>query len=193
MKSVKNLPENYREILSVDLQKNRRQMLTVNGLALLVMLVMIILGIILRPIDPEQLLDKPTLLLTWLIIIVVGSILYIALHELTHGVFMYAYSKAKVSYGFTGMYAYAGSDVYFAKLPYIVIALAPIVIWGIVLFVLNLTLPSEYFWPVYFIQITNISGAAGDAYVTAKFSTLPADILVRDTGTSMTVYSRAEG
>jgi len=42
---------------------------------------------------------------------------------------------------------------------------------------------------IFFLQITNISGAAGDIYVAAKFSRFPADILVKDTGVDMTVYS----
>ena len=42
---------------------------------------------------------------------------------------------------------------------------------------------------MYFIQITNISGGAGDLYVTFKFSRMPSDILVQDSGVGMTVYS----
>ena len=36
----------------------------------------------------------------------------------------------------------------------------------------------------------NISGAAGDLYVSWKFTKLPADILINDVGVSMTVYSK---
>lgn len=189
MKSRETLPENYKEIMAVDLQNNKKQMLLVNGVALVVMIIMIVLGIAFRPLDLEIYIDNPILGFIHIAILLVGTVVYMVLHELTHGVFMYGYSKVKPRYGFTGLYAYAGSDVYFTKLPYIVIALAPVVIWGIVLLILNLTLPAEYFWPVYFIQITNISGAAGDGYVTARFCTLPRDILVRDTGVAMTVYS----
>ena len=45
---------------------------------------------------------------------------------------------------------------------------------------------------VYIIQIANISGAAGDYFVTFKFSRFPKDILVRDSGTAMRVYSRVD-
>lgn len=60
---------------------------------------------------------------------------------------------------------------------------------GIVLAVLQFAVPDSWAWIVYFIQIINISGAAGDIYVTYKMSRLPADILVNDVGVSMTVYS----
>ena len=88
------------------------------------------------------------------------------------------------------MYAFAGSDDYYAKKPYIFIALAPIVVWGIVLAVINLLVPRQWFWMVYLIQVINLSGAAGDLFVTVKFSRLPKDILVRDYGVGMRVYSK---
>jgi hypothetical protein len=88
------------------------------------------------------------------------------------------------------MYAYAGSEAYFNKKSYIIIALAPVVIWGAVLGVLCAVLPQSWFWVVYLIQIGNISGAAGDFYVTFKFLKLPKDILVNDTGVAMTVYTK---
>ena len=69
------------------------------------------------------------------------------------------------------------------------IALAPIVLWGIVLAALNMLVPVEWFWVVYIIQIGNISGGTGDLYVTWKFSKMPDDILVHDSGIEMEVYS----
>ena len=119
-----------------------------------------------------------------------GYIAYIVLHELVHGVFMKCFSGIKPKYGFTLMYAYAGSSAYFNKKSYIIIALAPVVIWGAVLGVLCAVLPQSWFWVVYLIQIGNISGAAGDFYVTFKFLKLPKDILVNDTGVAMTVYTK---
>ena len=96
----------------------------------------------------------------------------------------------KVKYGFKGSYAYAGSDDYYSKGAYIFIALAPVVLWGVVLLATNLFMPREWFWVVYFIQICNISGAAGDFFVTFKFSRMPSDILVKDYGVGMEVYSK---
>lgn len=198
MKSTVTLPDCYREILSVDLQKNKKLALLVNGLALLIAAVMVTAYIIFGPsLEVYLILDNSArgwtlnfpLVIVCLLIAGVGTLVYIILHEATHGVFMYGFSRVKPRFGFTLMYAYAGSDAYFAKLPYIVIALAPVILLGGVLLALNILLPTEYFLPVYFIQIMNISGAAGDFYVTARFISMPKDILVRDTGVSMTVYS----
>ena len=154
-----------------------------------IMIIMIAVGILISPVSSIFVYESSKSALLQLLIISVGSIVYIVLHELIHGLFMYLFSKVRAKYGFTGLYAYAGSDAYFAKAPYIVIALAPIVVLGIVLLILNILLPSSFFWSIYIIQITNISGAAGDLYVTFKFTKLPRDILVRDDGVAMTVYA----
>lgn len=59
-----------------------------------------------------------------------------------------------------------------------------------VLLILNLIFQETWFWVIYFIQIMNISGAAGDLYVTYRFSKLSKDILINDTGIAMTIYSK---
>ena len=67
----------------------------------------------------------------------------------------------EVKYGFHGLYATAGSNDYYDKSSYILIALAPIVIWGIVLAIANLIVPIEWFWIVYTVQVMNIGGCGG--------------------------------
>jgi hypothetical protein len=99
------------------------------------------------------------------------------------------FGTKKVKYGFTGLYAFAGSADYYPKLPYIAIALAPVVLFGIIFAVALPFVPEKWFWVVYILQLSNIAGAAGDFYVTVRFFGMPKDILVHDSGTSMTVYS----
>lgn len=193
MQNRLQLPPNYRCVLRIDLQKDKKLALLVNGLAIAIAVVLLIPGNMAVPItrlsDTD---DGMGVYFARLIVLLVGMVVYMVLHELVHGIFMRHYSKAKVRYGFTGLYAFAGSDAYYAKVPYIVIALAPVVVWGLVLAVLCAVVPQGWFWVAYLIQIINLSGAAGDLYVTVKFFSLPADILVQDTGTAMTVYAPEE-
>lgn len=191
MKDFAVLPEGYKEIKQIDLQKDKKLAGVVTGLALIVMAVMVIPMLFIVPIK-SFMADGKIMYLAKLGVIVVGMIVYIVLHELVHGIVMKYYSKIKPTYGFTGMYAYAGSSAYFCKKHYIIIALAPIVLWGVVLLILNLIVPTGWFWVVYLIQMMNISGAAGDLYVSVSFSKLPADILINDTGVNMTIYSGEE-
>ncbi len=191
MKSTDKLPENYREIMKIDLQKNKKQAITVNVIATGIAVLFAVIGCLIVPIGE---LFKMEPLYDYFLrfgAIALGSVLYIILHEAVHGIFMKRYCTAKVRYGFTGMYAYAGSDGYYCRREYVIIALAPIVIWGIVLALLNLFTSPAWFWVVYFIQITNLSGAGGDIYVSYLMSRLPKDILVNDTGVSMTVFAPA--
>ena len=60
---------------------------------------------------------------------IVGYIAYIILHGLTHGAAMQLLGGIKVQFGFTGLYAYAGSESdYFGKIAYRIIALAPLTV-----------------------------------------------------------------
>lgn len=191
MKSVETLPDGYKEAFTIDLQKDKKLALVVNGLAAAIGIVLALLAhFLIVPIgklfEIEPILDY----ILRFAAILVGSIVYIILHEAVHGIFMKRYCTAKVNYGFTGMYAFAGSEGYYCRRHYIIIALAPVVIWGIVLAILNVFTNEAWFWVVYFIQISNLSGAAGDMYVTYRMMKLSPDILVNDTGVRMTVYEK---
>ena len=123
-------------------------------------------------------------------IIAVSTFAYIILHEAVHGIAMKCFGAKKVSFGFKNMYAFAGCNEYFSKSSYITIALAPVVVWLIVLCVVNAIVPIGYFWVVYIVQIINVSGAAGDIYVTIKFLKLKKDVVIQDTGTEMMVFEK---
>lgn len=191
MKAVDHLPEGYREIDTVDLKKNKALAVFVNVLAAVIAVAMVIPMHFIVPIDflfsMEEGMQAYMFRFVGLLVLL---ILYMVLHELVHGIAMRLCGTKKVKYGVTGVYAYATSDDFYDKKTYIFIALAPVVLWGIVLAVVNLFVSGPWFWVVYFIQINNISGAAGDLYVTARFSRLPGDILIRDYGVGMTVFSK---
>lgn len=191
MRSYSELPEDYTEILQIDLQKNKRLMLLVNALAIAIGVIMAVPMHFYVPIGSLFSMDKGLFAYSVrFAALVVLMVVYMILHELVHGAAMKLCGTKKVKYGFTGMYAFAGSTDYYPKKPYIFIALAPVVLWGAVIALINPFVPSEWFWVVWLLQIINISGAAGDIYVTCHFSRLPADILVRDHGTGMKVYGR---
>ena len=191
MKAARTLPEGYQEIFTIDLQKDKKTALKVNLLAVLIGVCLAVPMHFLVPISTAfgmrgGLLAYSIRFVALLLLLT----LYIVLHELVHGVAMKLCGTKKVRYGFTGLYAFAASDDFYGKKAYIFIALAPIVLWGIVLAVVNLLVPVEWFWVIYFVQITNLSGAAGDLFVTIRFSRLPKDILVQDYGVGMKVFSR---
>ena len=197
MKSLNNLPENYREYYSVDMQNNKKMMLVINFIAILIGVAMVLaVGFFIPPstltggVEPSS--ERLMNISIKFVVVAILSIVYIILHEAVHGIAMKICGTKKVKYGFTGVYASAGSDDYYDKKSYIFIALAPVVLWGIVIAIANFLVPRDWFWVVYIIQIANISGATGDYFVTFKFSRFPKDILVRDSGSAMKVYSRVD-
>ena len=193
MRSFPKLPDGFVEIYSIDLKKNKKAALLVNALAIIIGVALAIIGHFIVPITTLFSMDSGiTMYMLRLLVLVISLILYIILHELVHGIAMKICGTKKVKYGFTGLYAFAGSNDYYDKISYIFIALAPIVVWGIILAVINIFVPAEWFWIVYFIQLSNLSGAAGDLYVTVKFSKMPRDILIFDYGVGMKVFSNQQ-
>ena len=190
MKALRNLPDGYREICSVDLKKDKKAAVFVNLLAIAIAVILVLPMNAVIPFYRSLVsqTDIKDILIKYVVLLVL-MVLYVILHELVHGVAMRICGTKKVKYGFNGMYAFAGSADYYDKTAYIFIALAPIVLWGVVLAVVNILVPAEWFWVIYIIQVLNLSGAAGDLYVSVKFSRLPRDILVQDYGIGMVVYS----
>lgn len=194
MRATQSLPENYEQIYTIDLQKDKKKALLINALSLLIAAVLIIPVAFIKPFD--ALFDKSRGQDAYFLrfaVMLAACIFYLVLHELVHGIAMKLCGTKKVRYGATGLYAYAGSDDYYGKKAYVFIALAPVVLWGIVLAVVCCLVPDEWFWVVYLVQIANLSGAAGDLFVTVRFSRMPSDILVRDYGVSMCVYAKKTG
>ena len=191
MRKFENLPDDYREIYSIDLQKDKKMSVIVNGLAIVIAALLAIPMNFVVPFYTMFNLENGTKdMLIKCGVLIALMIIYMILHEIVHGIAMRICGTKKVKYGFTGLYAFAGSKDFYDIKSYIFIALAPVVLWGVILGVVNLFVPIGWFWVVYLIQIVNLSGAAGDLFVTIKFSRLPKDILVQDYGVGMKVFSK---
>ncbi len=193
-KNTAVLSDGYQAVRSVDLQTNKKLALLVNILAVVIAAILAVVGCFIAPItmlfDFEQ---GMALYFARLGVLLGGTVLYIILHEAVHGIFMRIYGCGiRPTFGFTGLYAYAASRAYFNKVCYLIIGLSPVVIWGVVILILNMILPLSWFWPVYFIQIMNLSGAAGDFYVTFLLLRSPRDLLVQDDGVAMRFYLPTE-
>ena len=192
MKAIPHLPVHYKEIYSVNLQKDKKAARFLHLLALLIAAAMVILANHFIPIS--SLFDGGAGLRNgWIrfLVLIISLVAYMCLHELIHGMVMKICGTKKVRYGFTGMYFFAGSDDYYGKKSYITIALAPVVVFLFVLTAVAFLVPRDWFWTVYAVQICNIAGAAGDIFVTIRFANMPKDIVIKDSGVSMTVYSES--
>ena len=193
MRAVTELPQGYALYDRINLQKDKRAALKVNLAGAAVFVALFFLGhFAFYPFGSIVSGDSTvTSDLLKLVAVVGGYLAYIILHELTHAAVMKYYGAVKIRFGFTGLYAYAGSEVdYFGKIPYRVIAMAPFVVWTLLLTIPLFLVPVDWFWVFYFVQIGNFAGCVGDFYVTLRLWNAPADILIRDTGVEMFIYSK---
>lgn len=190
--STTSLPAGYRLAETIDLQKDKKAALKVNLLGLGAMLLMILAMLPFRRLHLPQ-TGEPGPFLLRAAVLCAAYLAYIALHELTHAAVMRHFGARKVRFGFTGLYAFAGSEEdYFAKLPYRAIALAPLLVWGVLFGLLCLLVPRDWFWTAWLLQVGNVSGAMGDVWVTLHLRHRPDACLIRDTGVNMQVWVPGE-
>ena len=116
--------------------------------------------------------------------------LYMVAHEAVHGALMWLYSRKKPRFGFRMGCAFAASNMYFGKNAYLSIALAPLVLWGAALMAASLMVPADWFWVLWGVQLTNLSGSAGDLYVFGRVLKKPSNVLVQDNGIVMHLHEK---
>ncbi len=107
----------------------------------------------------------------------VGFVVYLFLHEGVHGMHQVLHRvPAQYGFGAASGHGLCEQPVLFRRTAYMIIALAPIVVWGIVLTPAAARYgPEQSGWYLYAIQIFNVSGAAGDLFVTYRILTMPKD------------------
>lgn len=183
------LPDGYDLYSVIDLKTNKKDNLFVTIGSVVIMAVMFIAAYFTKGVYILASIGWVKIIIN-IVIAFVGSVVYIFLHEATHAAFFKIFdTKCRLRFGFKAAMAYCASDGYYKKAPYLVIGLSPLIIWTPILLIPCLLVPSAYFWGVFFIQIFNISGAAGDLYVAVKILTSPKKALILDNGTDMEIYA----
>ena len=124
-----------------------------------------------------------------ILILLVLTFLMVFLHEGIHGLFFWIFSKEKPRFGFRLVYAYAGSPGwYFAKWPYMIIGISPLVIITIIGFLLLIFVPAGWILPIMLFITLNAGGAAGDIYTVFWLLPKPGNILVHDSGERVKIF-----
>ena len=184
--NTKILPESYEEYKKIDFANNKKDAIIVNACALIIAIILIFL----TDVPFKTVIPKggffPVILKIMLLLMALFA--YIVLHEGVHGMAIWLLTKSRPHFGFKSTYAYTGSDGYFNRISYILIALAPMIILGALLTALLFSVPIEWYWFVYILIILNFAGSAGDLYVTWLTLRLPKGALIHDEGVTITVY-----
>ena len=182
------LPQGYRIAAFIDPIRNPKLRRFVLRFSFALLAVGIVLGLILQP--------KLSLLFSggwWKVLLrfavmAAAIVLYMIGHEAVHGGLMWLFSGKKPFFGFKMGCAYAGSHRYFGKYAHMIIALAPLVLWGAALTAASLAVPADWFWVVWGVQLTNLSGSVGDLYMFARVYHTSRGALVMDNGLSLRIW-----
>lgn len=186
--STNELPQGYEEALTFDLKKDKKLVVWLNVLSVFALIPFLPLWFWMTwkmnvQVDPSL----------NLLILLIGIVVMLILHEAVHGIFFKLGTDQKVKFGFNGLFAYAGAPgIYYKKKYYLMIGLAPLALVSLLLIVLMLLFREVALLPLYLIFVVHFSGCVGDMYVCAKIRKLPDEALLVDTGLSMTAYTRSK-
>lgn len=117
-----------------------------------------------------------------------GCFGYIILHEIIHLIFMKIFSKEKISISIKSPTISVGSNAIFSKKQFSIIALAPVIILGILLVLLILFTSEEYTFLWSILLILNFAGSGGDYLQFFKIRKYPADTYFQDTSVETIIF-----
>ena len=65
-------------------------------------------------------------------------------------------------------------------------------VWGAALQIAIARLPGAWFCPLWIVQISNLSGSAGDLYTAWALIRMEGDLLIQDTGVHMRIVKKIQ-
>lgn len=185
------LPENYKLDKTIDMKK----MSTNIFLNVLNILFVIISLLILIPLKFKEIkIDNLIELSIVMFIALIGFIIYIVLHELTHGLFYKIFTKQKLTFGVSLTYAYCGvPNIYVRKKETIIACLSPLIIFSIIFLTLIFILPPNYInLSIIILFSFHFGGCSGDIYLSLILLTkYDKDTYIKDTGPTQYIYKKA--
>ena len=186
------LPENYKLDKTIDMKK----MSTNIFLNVLNILFVIISLLILIPLKFKEIkIDNLIELSIVMFIALIGFIIYIVLHELTHGIFYKIFTKQKLTFGVSLTYAYCGvPNIYVRKKETIIACLSPLIIFSIIFLTLIFILPPNYInLSIIILFSFHFGGCSGDIYLSLILLTkYDKDTYIKDTGPTQYIYKKGE-
>lgn len=204
---VRELPEGYEQVFHIN-AKNKKTGFILNFLALVIFVLILfparILLMALVEMPPNSLFQ----ISLGALIGCAASLVYVAAHELTHGVAYKIVTGEKLTYGISWSCAFCGVPNIYVYRKYLIIAcLAPFVVFSVVfmaaigicfIIMINYSAFASVGITVYSALVTvfalHFGGCAGDLFMAGLllFKYRDKDTLARDTGPEQTIYVKKE-
>jgi len=182
------LPLGYKKIKVID-AKNKKTILLFNLAAIMMLALAIVSFLLFKPVALPIKLSLP-----FILVLMIGMISYIVLHELTHGFVYKIYTKEKLTFGLTLSVAFCGvPHIYVSKKVALIAVLAPFIVFSILLIPILIVIPANSIYlALVFIFAIHFSGCVGDLYVAFTLLRLKGKVLMNDTGPKQTFYQLEE-
>jgi len=177
------LPDSYRLHSTLDLKRDKRAATTIQAGFGLTVAAMIVVALVLDLPFESDLSTALTITIT-----VAACVAYMVVHELTHAALLWWLTKERPTVAVRLPYLITGSQALLTRGRAVVVAVAPLVLYTVLLLGLLWTLPSQFFLTVYIVLVLNVAGSAGDALQAHAFLRLPHAALIRDDGKVTSVF-----
>lgn len=182
-RGILELPTTYHRHLTVDFKKDRKFSVALQAIFLAVILIAVAVALIFDLPLASGWNPVVTTLVTLLLLLV-----YMAVHEATHGVALRVLTGTQPSYAVRFPFLSTSSPLYLTRGSVVIVALAPCLIWGTVLFAALLLVPEDLRLTVYILLALNFAGSAGDYLETALALRQPRQALLQDEGSCVHVF-----
>lgn len=183
LRDTAELPPAYQQHRTVDVKTDRRFAVAVQGLFVLVAIVAVAAALLLElPLASSW---SPVVIIPVTLLACLG---YMAVHELTHGVVLQLLTKVQPSYTVRFPFLTTGNHAYLTRRSAVIVALAPSVVWGVVLLIALLTLPADYRLTTYILLALNLAGSSGDWVEVFVVARQQHDALVQDNGDKIHIF-----
>ena len=176
------LPTSYQKHLTLDFRKDRKIAGLIRGIFLGVALIAVAVALLIELPMPGW---SPWITVP---VTVLASLLYMAAHEATHGVTLQLLTGTHASYVVRFPFLVASSPLYLTRRSIIMTALAPCIIWGVVLAATLLFVPLDLYLMFYILLALNFAGSAGDYVEAALALRQPKEALLHDQGDHFHVF-----
>lgn len=176
-------PADYQIATTLDLRTDRRSAVTIQvGVALTVAATIAVALLLDLPLDSGWAPGVAA------VVTVAAVVVYMVAHELTHGATLWSLTRVRPTYAVRLPYLTTGSQALLTRRHAVIVAMAPFVLWAVMLSALWLALPQDALLTVYVLMALNVAGSVGDAVQAWAISRLAPGSLVRDDGTETTVF-----
>ena len=201
MQPTQTLPSDYALAGTIDITKDQRLLLLLNGLGLVFLIAggyLFFMAIIsLRPLvanNPFSIVFSSSLLETLLLIgaVLALTVAHVLIHEAIHGICFWWFTRSMPRFAFRWTHAYAAApDWYLPRNRYLLTALAPLVVISLAGLLLAWVVPVSWLLALWFVLTSNAGGSVGDLWVVIWLLRQPADCLANDRGDAVSLYNRS--